>query len=77
VWAIGQKESADAEYVVAVTTGLRRICTENKREVRFLYGGSAAPGTFGPMKEAVDGLFLGRFAHDVGSFEKIIREIGE
>lgn len=77
VWAIGQEESADAEYVVAVTTGLRAICTENNREVRILYRGSAAPGTFGPMKEGVDGLFLGRFAHDVGNFEKIIREIGE
>ena len=77
VWAIGQEESADAEYVVAVTTGLRAICTENNREVRILYRGSAAPGTFGPMKEGVDGLFLGRFAHDVGYFEKIIRVIGE
>jgi len=73
VWAIGQKESASAEYVVAVTKALRRICGD--RKVRILYGGSAAPGTYGPMSEGVDGLFLGRFGHDVGNFEKIISEV--
>jgi len=77
VWAIGQKESADAEYVVAVTKGLRAICSEDNRKVRILYGGNATPGTFRPMKEGVDGLFLGRFAHDVDNFEKTIREVGE
>jgi triosephosphate isomerase len=76
VWAIGQSESADAEYVVAVTKGLRKICIENERDVIILYGGSAAPGTFEPMREGVDGLFLGRFAHNVENFEQIIREIG-
>lgn len=74
VWAIGQKESASAEYVVAVTKELRRLCGD--RKVRILYGGSAAPGTYGPMKDGVDGLFLGRFAHDVKNFETVIEEIG-
>lgn len=31
---------------------------------RFLYGGSAGPGMFEAIREGIDGLFLGRFAHD-------------
>ena len=74
VWAIGQKEPASAEYVVAVTKELRKLCRE--RSVRFLYGGSAGPGTFEKMKEGVDGLFLGRFGHEPENFAKVIEEIG-
>jgi len=44
--------------------------------VRFLYGGSAGPGTFEQMKEGVDGLFLGRFAHDPERFFEVIKEVG-
>lgn len=74
VWAIGQPKPAEAEYVVAVTKELRRLCGE--RQVRILYGGSAGPGTFEAMKEGVDGLFLGRFAHDVENFKQVISEVG-
>jgi triosephosphate isomerase len=74
VWAIGQPEPASAEYVVAVTKELRKFC--GTREVRFLYGGSAGPGTFDAMREGVDGLFLGRFAHDPKRFYEVISEVG-
>lgn len=74
VWAIGQSEPASAEYVVAVTKELRKLCGE--RSVRFLYGGSAGPGTFDAMREGVDGLFLGRFAHDPSRFRDVITEVG-
>ena len=74
VWAIGQPKPASAEYVVAVTKELRGICGD--RQVRFLYGGSAGPGTFDAMREGVDGLFLGRFAHDVKNFREVIEEVG-
>lgn len=74
VWAIGQPKPASAEYVVDVTKELRRLCGE--RDVRFLYGGSAGPGTFEAMKEGVDGLFLGRFAHDPENFRAVISEVG-
>jgi triosephosphate isomerase len=74
VWAIGQSEPASAEYVVAVTKELRKLC--GQRAVRFLYGGSAGPGTFEAMREGVDGLFLGRFAHDPIRFREVISEVG-
>ena len=74
VWAIGQAEPASAEYVVTVTKELRKLCGD--REVRFLYGGSAGPGTFDAMREGVDGLFLGRFAHDPARFRAVISEVG-
>ncbi len=74
VWAIGQPKPASADYVVSVTKELRKLCRE--RRVRFLYGGSAGPGTFESMKEGVDGLFLGRFAHDPEQFREVIEEVG-
>lgn len=74
VWAIGQPSPASAEYVVAVTKELRKLCGD--RRVRFLYGGSAGPGTFEAMRDGVDGLFLGRFAHDPVNFREVISEVG-
>ena len=74
VWAIGQPKPASAEYVVTVTKELRKLCGD--RQVRFLYGGSAGPGTFNAMREGVDGLFLGRFAHEVERFREVISEVG-
>jgi triosephosphate isomerase len=78
VWAIGQSKPASAEYVVAVTQSLRRICTQRGRggEIRIIYGGSAGPGTFEDMKDGVDGLFLGRFGHHIDSVQGVIEELG-
>jgi triosephosphate isomerase len=41
-----------------------------------VYGGSAGPGTFAKISEGVDGLFLGRFAHDIKNLKKVIEEVG-
>ncbi|KAI1812624.1 mitochondrial triosephosphate isomerase [Poronia punctata] len=46
-----------------------------KTPVRILYGGSAGPGLFAHLKSEVDGLFLGRFAHDPEMFVKTILEV--
>lgn len=79
IWAIGQPKPAPAEYVVDVVRGLRDICTRRGRgghgEIRFLYGGSAGPGTFEKMSEGVDGLFLGRFGHDPERVREVIEEV--
>jgi triosephosphate isomerase len=77
VWAIGAAEPAGADHVVAVTQSLRALCAGRKGRTRILYGGSAGPGIFRKLKDGVDGLFLGRFAHDVKNLEKVIEEIGE
>lgn len=76
VWAIGAAQPAESEHVVAVTKALRGRCAEHDVRVRFLYGGSAGPGTFEGIRDGVDGVFLGRFAHDVGNLEKVIQEVG-
>ena len=78
VWAIGAAEPAGAEHVVAVTQALRQKAADLKRPglVRILYGGSAGPGLFQKLEEGVDGLFLGRFAHDPQAFLRTIEEVG-
>ena len=43
--------------------------------LRILYGGSAKPGLYEHIYEGVDGLFLGRFAHDPVQFAKTIQEV--
>jgi len=75
VWAIGAKEPAPADHVVNVARELRRMVEGRTGLTRILYGGSAGPGTFEMLKEGVDGLFLGRFAHDVRNLEKVIMEM--
>ncbi|PPK94628.1 triosephosphate isomerase [Kineococcus xinjiangensis] len=76
VWAIGQPEPASADHVVAVTRRLREIAGDRAGTTRILYGGSAGPGLFASLAEGVDGLFLGRFAHDVAAFRSVITELG-
>ncbi|KAJ4359863.1 uncharacterized protein N0V89_000419 [Didymosphaeria variabile] len=76
VWAIGAKEPADADHVVNVTKELRRLAGSRKGVTRILYGGSAGPGTFAKISEGVDGLFLGRFAHDMQNLKKVVEEVG-
>ena len=79
IWAIGAEEPASADHVVNVAKSLRQLITstEPKREFRILYGGSAKPGLWATLQIGVDGLFLGRFAHSVQNFEKVIQEFQE
>ncbi|KAI7160468.1 Triosephosphate isomerase [Hortaea werneckii] len=77
VWAIGASEPAGADHVVAVTQSLRELVANRKGRTRILYGGSAGPGTFQRLKDGVDGLFLGRFAHDTNNLAKVIQEMNE
>ncbi|KAK3488060.1 Triosephosphate isomerase [Neurospora hispaniola] len=84
VWAIGAKEPAGVEHVRGVVRTIRKSEVVRGREerggvTRILYGGSAGPGLFEQLKEedGVDGLFLGRFAHEEGQFWKTICEVAE
>ncbi|KAI1767342.1 Triosephosphate isomerase [Hypoxylon sp. FL1150] len=78
VWAIGASEPASADHVVAVTRRIRDLeCVRRRRPgaTRVVYGGSAGPGLFEKIKDGVDGLFLGRFAHDPAQFYRTILEV--
>ncbi|EKG10070.1 Triosephosphate isomerase [Macrophomina phaseolina MS6] len=75
VWAIGAQEPADADHVVNVTKELRKMASSRKGVTRVLYGGSAGPGTFAKLVDGVDGLFLGRFAHNLANLKQVITEV--
>jgi len=71
VWAIGAPQPADPDYVCAVADQLRQ---ELGTETTLLYGGSAGPGLLPRLHPHVDGLFLGRFAHDPRNIALILEE---
>ncbi|MGN8198281.1 triose-phosphate isomerase family protein [Salinisphaera sp. RV14] len=79
VWAIGQSDAASASHVAEVARGIKAGLVERagQTDVPVVYGGSAAPGTLTELGTAVDGLFLGRFAHDTAAFEAILDEAAE
>ena len=76
-WAIGAPEPAPAQYI-------REVCAALSEHVHGLvdharsaviYGGSAGPGLLTEVRDSVDGLFLGRFAHDPAAVERILDEV--
>ncbi len=76
IWAIGQDEPASPEHIATVCDGIREAIVADRRvsDARLLYGGSAGPGLLTTLGPAVDGLFLGRFAHDVGALGRVLDE---
>lgn len=74
VWAIGAAAPADADHIRGVTSRLRAELGEN---AQVIYGGSAGPGLLSRIAGDVDGLFLGRFAHDPQAFRGILDEAAE
>ncbi|KAK0636529.1 Triosephosphate isomerase [Bombardia bombarda] len=81
VWAIGAAEPAPVEHVRGVVRRVRESAeVKGRREgsVRIVYGGSAGPGLFERLGgDVVDGLFLGRFAHDPEQFYRTVCEVAE
>ncbi|WP_232821955.1 triose-phosphate isomerase family protein [Desertihabitans aurantiacus] len=76
VWAIGAAAPASAEHVVAVTGALRpRLRADTDLPGRIIYGGSAGPGLLPRIAAGVDGMFLGRFAHDPAAVTAILDEV--
>lgn len=75
VWAIGASVPAPAEYVTEICEHLRGRLDSYAGPSRLLYGGSAGPGTYQTLEPAVDGLFLGRFAHDTRALAQVVTEV--
>ncbi|WP_327359445.1 triose-phosphate isomerase family protein [Streptomyces sp. NBC_01304] len=75
VWAIGAHRPAPAEHVRKMATAIRVCLRRHAVRGRLIYGGAAGPGTWRELAGAVDGLFLGRLAHDVPGLRKVIEEI--
>ncbi|MCJ1286724.1 hypothetical protein MMC26_006070 [Xylographa opegraphella] len=79
VWAIGAAEPASSDHVMAVVGELRRVmgATGRMDAVRILYGGSAGPGTWEGLRTGLDGLFLGRFGHDLENVKQVVGEVAQ
>jgi triosephosphate isomerase len=76
VWAIGVAIPADAKYINSVCSKLReQTGATGVTNFQILYGGSANHGLFENIAQSVDGLFLGRSAHNVENLKKIVQEI--
>ena len=76
VWAIGAPEPAPADYIRAVCGWLRRAIAvlPGRDDSVVIYGGSAGPGLLTELGDDVDGVFLGRFAHDVSALAAVLDE---
>jgi triosephosphate isomerase (TIM) len=75
-WAIGAAEPASPPYIAAVCNALRSHLS-NFTTGQVIYGGSAKPGLLTQLGAGVDGLFLGRFAHDPAAVAMILDEVVE
>ena len=77
VWAIGAPEPASAGHVKGVVRRLKESEAVKGRRglTRIVYGGAAKPGLWGQLGGEVDGLFLGRFAHEPEQFVKMLYEV--
>ncbi|KIW19749.1 hypothetical protein PV08_00323 [Exophiala spinifera] len=88
VWAIGAAQPAGVDYVGPVVQAIREIARgvdkDRTGEVKVVYGGSAGPGLWSGkanggngLGKYVDGLFLGRFAHEISGVRGVVEEVVE
>ncbi len=74
LWSIGAPAPADPAYVNQVVTALRAALPEPiAADIAIIYGGAAGPALLDRLP-TVDGLFLGRFAHDPANLGTVIDE---
>lgn len=84
VWAIGQSEGADADYVEDMHQFIRKVLAnevsnEVAQNVRIIYGGSVKLESANDLinKENVDGLFTGRFALQASNYIAIAQCVSD
>ncbi len=73
-WAIGASQPASTTYVAEVCQRLRTTLSDHLDDAAIIYGGSAGPGLLPDLGGTVDGLFLGRFAHDPQAVAGVLTE---
>ncbi len=84
VWAIGQKEGADANYVEKQHRLIRQICSKLysdsiANKIRIIYGGSVKKESANDLMKCdnIDGLFIGRFGLDPENFIEIAKIVSK
>jgi triosephosphate isomerase len=85
VWAIGAEKPAGVDFVGPVVQSIRQVVSSMPHrtgETRVVYGGSAGPGLWSGkandgngLGEWVDGMFLGRFAHETRGVREVVEEV--
>lgn len=77
-WAIGRDEPASDGHIIEVCAALQEFLRRARpgADDGVIYGGSAGPGLLQRLGDAVDGLFLGRYAHDPAAFQAVVEEAG-
>lgn len=75
LWAIGAPAPAPSEHIRGVCDRLRAHADLRGLRARVIYGGSAGPGIIADIRDSVDGIFLGRFAHDPAAVRSILDEV--
>ncbi|NMP25421.1 triosephosphate isomerase [Rahnella sp. SAP-1] len=74
-WAIGAPQPASDDYIRHICRKLRAyLHGDYGKQLQVIYGGSAGPGLLSRLWPDVDGLFLGRFAHQPQAMAAIIAE---
>lgn len=76
VWAIGAPEPAGHDHIRVVAAALRAALDADLARAgsTVIYGGAAGPGLLTALGDAVDGVFLGRFAHDPDALMSVLDE---
>lgn len=74
VWAIGASEPAATQHILQTVKAVRAGLQE--QPLGILYGGTAGPGLLAELFPEVNGLFLGRRAHDPHAFNAVVAEAG-
>ncbi|MEN0024036.1 MAG: triose-phosphate isomerase family protein [Microbacterium sp.] len=79
VWAIGASEPAGHDHIRAVAVALRTALDADPARTgsSVIYGGAAGPGLLTGLGDAVDGVFLGRFAHDPDALVSVLDEAAQ
>ena len=79
VWAIGASAPAATPHISGVCGALQGSAARAPAlaAARVIYGGSAGQGLLRQLGGTVDGLFLGRSAHDPERLESVFTEVLE
>lgn len=75
VWAIGAPAPAVPDRIVDVARRLREAFAHRHGRTRLMYGGSAGPGLYPRIADAVNGVFFGRFVHDTHNLRAALTEV--
>ena len=83
-WAIGKEKPAQPQYVHQSMRMIREILEKLygksvSEEIRLIYGGSANKENAKELvsSEDIDGLFIGRFGHEISNFLEIVNTVKE